>query len=1595
MNSFLQAELDEIENDPDAELDPDVLTDTTVPSIPQTTPPLSRPISGVQRPPFDPGTVKKRQRSPEGPAGGLRGPRLSNSGQSQNESKRPRKNPPSEMGPVPSAYPNTSMSTSALPAEPVAQKRSAFSEKDFRFSNQNHYQSQSSSRAFPLNLLPKFTKAIPSPLVKSNGPTTSDHAIDEEEVDTEVLLRGPIEEGSFFWTPPASPNLENDGDLVQARSSSMQHPKADSQVGEDIAPFGDAEFEPLSSTSCSPPTRSQRRRQSPEADKDHPTKGPQQQAKAQANTASNLQGSQGTGSQGDDLNTATIRSIFKARGIPPLCDDSGDFGPAVEAPDGYEGYSVRFYPEREQPLQIPSGELTQEASTLRWLGISVNDITIVRNYEDAMHLKLPQACRDIIKGTIRANFDPEVHRWLACRVKVLSEFPERSTEKADFINSVVAEFFYRFADLHPSNLFLKDDAMERVYVDKIKSSLRSRASDLKAKQQDPSVSIQKTVAAFIPFLDRLLHSNTPTRPADMFFEEDGVRDLTKPLWHEHWAELKPSLIESEGSEEAANRFRISSYMAWRNWFFFESGFVPKDVRNAYISAAATQDKSQSLTATEIFQKGLPLINNLLYEFSKRTGIPFLLLMTWVDEDHTGQVQTMLQTGRGQASTDISDFRHSGPFVDAELLPRWRSWAGRVFELNDEVSHTMYEHITPDEAAGCPEGTVPKIGGYSGAIDTKRWCKANNRQRVNHDQMQLDINDKVPKSRLPKAIRQKEIERVLANGTTVVEIVDREAQIPYTKFTTMPAEDFFEWLYHFSDPQIPPENQFYFSAELRRAEEAGATMPITVQAALEGAPKPDHRGSNPNQEPAPPKKRIKAVKGSKAKNPSKTKSKQKKESRDQSLDDEDTDEAEEIVLPDSDDLDDLSDADLAVIPTTGSRKSKRIKSKGGSEVQEPRAGDGEADTHDEAPTPVAAPKIHDREELGSGIAQRERHFLSSISIKTPARRLPGVFSLSPAVDPLDALSASRIETSLAEARSDLEYLPLPQFPCSSARTRMSGPRTIYDVLSLMRMLDHIFPQRPQLDHPPLCHKTVVVEPADPALVSAVSQQVWTPLNDHNIAVPQLTSLQRLCTRNPDYANDTFSTAFVWVTEALTVLRQRSFLSTKKEVCTATRIFLTLCRYIVFIGRQHVETHDVQNLVDVAAEWGTVVVTLTYAVHTTRATLLRYPNNEPRSPLTQSTAIPELLSSFLESLYKYISTREYVLSHVPNARWFSVHPNKEIESRIYQFLMNRLEANQAAFHDLAIVGQMELLTVICASHNWEFREMGETDWLSWMRYLNSCILQEPPGDDGQISDTQQSSASALDMVSERQPGSKEMDLILSTRRTISGGPRSQASAPGSSTEESARPPPKDRPDDGGSTASPPPSTAAEKAISEPVKEGASTAAPYRETLGDESGSSLPQTVQAASLELDSAPPLPGITSTGPSFWRPGDKARLIINKKMRDVEFYLQGGTLQMRDSNTHNVLTDRQKKPKKDLPGFDRSLLYHRAEPSSNTSQELAHGVESSSRGSTGKDKVVDSGTRRETRRTAAEKNPEGERQLRSHSERRATDGKGRSAPKGR
>ncbi|KAG8932303.1 hypothetical protein FRC01_014616 [Tulasnella sp. 417] len=1495
-----------------------------------------------------------------------------------------------------------------------------------------------------LSLLPTDPTMNPPFPVASNGQQEHNDATDDNS-DSDVVLQGPVEKDAIFSTPSSSPISEAHREVDQMLSSPVYNGGDDSDVwgGIPSSDTDNTETEHSSSPSHPLSTSSQLRRRSPRAipkillqstkkgqqssptsvthdasvpqddslgrerslslspnhdvpsqrprskvggrSEAHDASGPQHHAASQVDPEYALPGVSGDGSQAD-IDAATVRNIFTARGDTPLCDDTGDFGQAVEAVEGYQGHSVRFYPDRDEVLQIPSGEITSEAFELRWSGISPEDVQTVRNYEHAMHLKMPQTCRDIIKGTIRANFDPEAHRWLACRIKVLSEFPERSTEKADYINSVVKEFFYRFADLHPSNMYLKDDVMERKYVEKIKTSLRSRASDLKTKQQEPSESIRKSVAAFIPFLDRILHSNTPTRPADLFFEAEGVRDVTKPLWEEHWAELKPRLIASEGSEEAANRYRISSYMAWRNSFFFDSNFVPKDVQDAFIKAAASQDKSQNLTSVEIFKRGLPLINNLLYEFSKRTGIPFMLAMTWVDQEHPGQVQTMLQTGRGQASTDISDFRHSGPFVDAELLPRWRSWAARVFELNDDVSHTMYEHVTPDEAAGCPEGTVPKIIGYSGEIDTstevkmarartdllkyigERWCKANNRQRVNHDQMRLDINDKVPKSRLPKDIRQKEIERVMPDGSSVAETVDREVEILYTKFTTMPAEDFYVWLRHLGDPEIPPENQFFFSAELRRAEDAGATMPITVQAALERPPKPQevvtpssntlHPSNNSQRATAPQKNRSKKKKDNHATAvPGSTSAKQKKQARAKSDDDEETEEAEEFVLPDSDESDDLCDDALLARPSTGSRKSKRLNRNKELKVQASLSGD-----ETDRPIPIAIPNSHDERAAGSSIPPRDHDFLSGVSIMKPTRRLPGGFSLSPAVDPLDSLRVSQANTSLAMARSYLVNLPPSKFYCNDGQARISGPGTISDILTLMTMLDLMFPHRPQMDHPRVREETITREPLDPQLVAAVSAQVWKPLNNPKVAVPKAQAIQRVFAGNSEYVKDTFDTALVYAQEVFKVIRRRNLLSSEKEVYSATQAFSMLCRYVVFIGRDGRKARSTQNLVDVMYEWGTAVVTLTYAVHTTQATLLRYPHSGPGHPLTKSSVIPQLLLSFLTFLYECISDRQYAMVHVaagdflfldldkppcfslsnPNKRWFSAHPNTAIETRVYTFLLKRLESDKEAFENLSTIGQMELLTAVCALHDWGSKRMEEKDWISWMSYLNSCVLPKRVSDDGEDDETQQNSgeddetqqnSARTQDVAEPPPASKERDPLAnpppnlaSHQPTLSKTTLPKSSTPVSSSRASVM-----HPIDASASASTALSTQIGKMMSEPAEKAPSNTAPDHQTVS-EGTDSLPSPTAQAPPGPDSVPCTSGFTSAGPSRWRPGDKAQLVMNKKLRDVEFVLQDGVLRMRDSDTQKLLNDRHKQPK-DLPEFDRSLLYDRIP--ANAPQKLA------------------------------------------------------------
>ncbi|KAG8958279.1 hypothetical protein FRC00_002881 [Tulasnella sp. 408] len=1265
-----------------------------------------------------------------------------------------------------------------------------------------------------------------------------------------------------------------------------------------------------------------------------------------------------------------IRDIFEARGETPLREYDGAFGLASPAQEGYEGFATRFYPERDQPLQIPAGEIEEDALTLRWRWISEEDMMVVKNYEDNMHRNLPARCRDLIKGTTRAVFDPEVHRWMACRIKVFSEFPERSTEKADYIDTVIEEFFYRFADLHPSNMFLKDEAMEIEYVGKIKASLRSRASELKAKLQGSSQSVRKAIATYVPFLDKILHRDGPPRPSDLFFEEDGMQEMTKPLWVEHWAEVKEQLIETKGSEAVANRYRISSYMAWRNWFFYDSKFVPDDVKNEFIQEAATHDKTAGLTRSQLILEGLPVINNLLYEFSTRTGIPFMLAMTWQDPEHDGRLQTMLQTGRGQAPTDISDFRHSSSFVDADFLPRWRAWTSRVYDLQDDAPHAMYEHITPDEAAGSPEGSVPTIPAYDGGLDTSsdgktakarvdalkyigdRWCKANYRLRANHDQIQLDINDKVPKERLPKAMRSIEIERVMANGDTVVESVQREVVVSYTKLTVMPLADFLVWLHHISDPDIPPENQFFFSAELRKAVDAGAEMPITVQVALDPnlnlnpredttAPTNSLRSRNVNSLAAPREKDPKKPRRSKGQSSNskdgqvtrksgstKTGANTKRRAKEPTSDEGESE--EEILFPSSDEQDDLSDRDLVEQPQRGSRQSERIKGKEKEQEQASRR----SEAVPEQPASVASDARGD----GQGsttMEESQRRFLSSVSIMTPARRIPAAFSLSPEVDRLDSSTTSQVIASLVNAKSQFQNLPSPAFPCSEMTTGLSAPKAVIDVLTLLSLLDHLFPNRPKLYHPAFRTATYALEPVEAALQSAVSAQVWDSLNNPDVPIPLASTLQRLCAHNPQYMEDTFETASIFLRQALEALRRQSLLSGEKEVYTATDLFFILCRYIVFLGRNPNFTRKVQAFVNIIAEWGSVLITVTYAVHTAQGALLRYPHHSLSDPITPANAIPTLLSSFITFLYGYLSRRQYTLSDAvcgdflfldlekapcfalsnSNNRWFRAVPDAVMEVRLSTFFSRRLEIDPETFHDMPIVGHMELLTVVCALHRWPGRAMANEEWIAWLESLRASILRRTVN------------GTAYNNIPDR--------ALLVRNAVDEGGPFGddatncpprQTDPEGATAKAVARLPP--------AANSKPISNA--NHLGDQILEGQDSQLAWaKEAQIDVTAPSAPSgegdevilqhpgsPVTAEAPRSDPSGSGLVLPPLGSSGWLPGDKAKLVMNKKLRDVEFVEQDGALQMRDAVTKKPLADRHRKPKP-LPDFEEDRLYHR------------------------------------------------------------------------
>lgn len=72
--------------------------------------------------------------------------------------------------------------------------------------------------------------------------------------------------------------------------------------------------------------------------------------------------------------------------------------------------------------------------------------------------------------------------------------------------------------------------------------------------------------------------------------------------------------------------------------------------------------------------------------------------------------------------------------------------------------------------------------------------------------------------------------------------------------------------------------------------------------------------------------------------------------------------------------------------------------------------------------------------------------------------------------------------------------------------------------------------------------------------------------------------------------------------------------------------------------------------------------------------------------------------------------------PANRWFAAVPSEKLENLVWKFFERRLDVETEP-----IVCQMELLTVVFATHNFKIREADEEDtWMAWLELLEASIL-----------------------------------------------------------------------------------------------------------------------------------------------------------------------------------------------------------------------------------------------------------------------------------
>ncbi|KAG8963075.1 hypothetical protein FRC05_004933 [Tulasnella sp. 425] len=968
-------------------------------------------------------------------------------------------------------------------------------------------------------------------------------------------------------------------------------------------------------------------------------------------------------------------------------------------------FATRFYPDRATDLQIPTGPLSERQRQMRYKGKTDDEIRKICEADAANHEVLPKYARAQIKGIKRAYFDTEVHCWLSPRIYNLSLLEDHSAAKNTLQATVIRELFGRFPDLHPDNLYLRDATMEAAYISKIKSSLTSHTSSLKRK----SATINRSPVRFRPVLFTSIKKAVSSRPEDIWFQDP----IVKACLADWWAEVDGKVVSSS-PPDIVHRTRLSRYMTFRKGAFKR---LPADVRVYYRRLAQDmKGEPEAMDAENLILHGIPFIQSWLHEFSLKTKIPFMLVLSTLNPENPTQIDTYCQTGRGDAPSDVPDFKNmDNDWMTKNFIPRWRSYAAKAFVGHDDaaadLTFEVIESALVDDQLEEPDFEPEQVEGFEDpeafpSVSKMRevvasrvkegWNRGYASRRVDYEKVtSADVLDPARRPRVTETIQTETIGK---DGSTELKTMTSTIVVPLTNPNGMGIRDLRAWFNHLTNPNVAPANRFAFRGELAKLAAKVHTIPTTIQKALvlsddsvDGA---DETSSSDNDEAANSKPRTKSSipggrKGRKAKSFSEAARLKADEEPEAVESNAPSSKSEGPSFHESDDGPTTSGGEHGSdgVPQNRPIKSTRTRSE---RISQPPNREQECKTTSEGADAASTSKRTAPRQSGPARKKAAPSTASSAPENGKVQQKPAPFIFFGSILGKDDPQAKN-EAALPP-RGFSRHIGTPQY--------QESMRHIFDFI-----------------------------------------------NDIDVPIPQMLELFQSSNRDPELIQSAFDVITSFVDCALDELNSAAM------PMSTSNVFGIIARYLDFLRRAETQFKDVRPSPKLITNWlnrlalaGWRSLVLTYCMSTARGFLslnfelapldippainlenavqvvtnwwylsLRKIARDPSLELDMLNLLPEQWQPFLAESPPCVQLSTF------DGRWYQTTFSPALESQVDRYLEITLEMNLSAFEGISILDQMQVLTSLFAVHAYKGKttEAPEDSWLPYLERLVQAI------------------------------------------------------------------------------------------------------------------------------------------------------------------------------------------------------------------------------------------------------------------------------------